>query len=488
MPPEIHTSVELVSTVGGNQSNADIQYFVQGPDLAEARQVLRRPAREDEDHPRRGGRGHLAAYRQAGAPPRDRPPARGRSRRLACTTSSRRSTRWSPARSPPRSTPAKTSTTSASAPRSSSAAAPKASQDDRAIRQARLRAARRGRPHRARHRAVVHQPHQPPAPGHAHRQRAARRLAGRVLAKLNEYRDQVRHGPGVSLRTRRHVEGTRPHRLLLHDRHLAVVHLHVHRAGGAVRVVHPPDHDSADAAAGRSVRHPVAARRRPDREHLLRPRPAAAVRHRQEERDSADRPHQRPARAGHEALRRHHAGQPRPAPPDSDDDHRAGRRHAAARHVERRRRGDQPLHRRARGRRAVAVPAADAAGRAGLLLAVRGPRRLREEDSPQAQAQARRGGRWTRSARDVLRGAGRPRADSRNEAAAEDRARRPASASSARPGCRSPRPSSASSRAIPSSAFRVSRRNRPASRSRRPRAPTIRCSASTRIAPAPSRR
>ena len=32
-PPEIHTGVELVSTVGGNQSNADIQYFIQGPDL-----------------------------------------------------------------------------------------------------------------------------------------------------------------------------------------------------------------------------------------------------------------------------------------------------------------------------------------------------------------------------------------------------------------------------------------------------------------------
>jgi HAE1 family hydrophobic/amphiphilic exporter-1 len=32
-PADIHTSVDLVSTVGGNQSNADIQYFIQGPDL-----------------------------------------------------------------------------------------------------------------------------------------------------------------------------------------------------------------------------------------------------------------------------------------------------------------------------------------------------------------------------------------------------------------------------------------------------------------------
>jgi hydrophobic/amphiphilic exporter-1 (mainly G- bacteria), HAE1 family len=33
-PPEIHTGVEPVNSVGGNQSNADIQYYVEGPDLA----------------------------------------------------------------------------------------------------------------------------------------------------------------------------------------------------------------------------------------------------------------------------------------------------------------------------------------------------------------------------------------------------------------------------------------------------------------------
>ena len=32
-PPDIHTGVELVSTIGGNQSNAEVQYFIQGPDL-----------------------------------------------------------------------------------------------------------------------------------------------------------------------------------------------------------------------------------------------------------------------------------------------------------------------------------------------------------------------------------------------------------------------------------------------------------------------
>jgi HAE1 family hydrophobic/amphiphilic exporter-1 len=32
-PPEVHSSVELVSVVGGTQSNADVQYFIQGTDL-----------------------------------------------------------------------------------------------------------------------------------------------------------------------------------------------------------------------------------------------------------------------------------------------------------------------------------------------------------------------------------------------------------------------------------------------------------------------
>ena len=34
LPPEIHSSAELVNSVGGNQSNADIQYIVKGPELA----------------------------------------------------------------------------------------------------------------------------------------------------------------------------------------------------------------------------------------------------------------------------------------------------------------------------------------------------------------------------------------------------------------------------------------------------------------------
>ena len=37
-PSNLHTSVELVSSVGGGQSNAQVQYFIQGPDLAKLSQ------------------------------------------------------------------------------------------------------------------------------------------------------------------------------------------------------------------------------------------------------------------------------------------------------------------------------------------------------------------------------------------------------------------------------------------------------------------
>ena len=33
LPSDLHTGVELVSSIGGNQSNAEVQYFIQGPDL-----------------------------------------------------------------------------------------------------------------------------------------------------------------------------------------------------------------------------------------------------------------------------------------------------------------------------------------------------------------------------------------------------------------------------------------------------------------------
>uniref|UniRef100_Q025G5 Acriflavin resistance protein n=1 Tax=Solibacter usitatus (strain Ellin6076) TaxID=234267 RepID=Q025G5_SOLUE len=63
-PPEIHTGVELVSSVGGNQSNAEIQYYIQGPDLkklADYSQALltkmrAMPALVDQDSTLRSGK------------------------------------------------------------------------------------------------------------------------------------------------------------------------------------------------------------------------------------------------------------------------------------------------------------------------------------------------------------------------------------------------------------------------------------------------
>ena len=80
-PPEIHTGVELVSTVGGNQSNAEIQYFIQGPDLQKLTDLFPGAAGQDESQPQPGGHRYHAAQRQAGSAAGDRPPARRRSRR-----------------------------------------------------------------------------------------------------------------------------------------------------------------------------------------------------------------------------------------------------------------------------------------------------------------------------------------------------------------------------------------------------------------------
>ena len=107
-------------------------------------------------------------------------------------------------------------------------------------------------------------------------------------------------------------------------------------------------------------------------EHLLGARPAGAVRRREEELDSADRPRQ-PA-AGEracDARRGDRAGQPRPAAADPDDHVRVRRRHDPARRLERHRRRHQPRDRLRHLRRPVAGAAADAARHAGRLLAVR---------------------------------------------------------------------------------------------------------------------
>ena len=128
------------------------------------------------------------------------------------------------------------------------------------------------------------------------------------------------HGPGLPVVSQLHAapdRGRHPRRL--------------HRAGHALRIVHPSHHDPVGPALGRRRRAPDAdalplrsQRHRPDRHH-------PADRHRQEERHHDDRLRARGrARAGQEPV----AGDPRslPAalPPDHDDHLRRDRRRPAA--------------------------------------------------------------------------------------------------------------------------------------------------------------
>ena len=148
-------------------------------------------------------------------------------------------------------------------------------------------------------------------------------------------------------------------------------YLHVPDPGGAVRVVGASVHDFDCPAADAAVR----AAFDPDfpylAEYLLHSGDSGAVRRREEERDFAGRPHEPTASAGHEPLRRHYCGEPRPPAPDFDDFGGVRGRSVSAGLVERGRIGNEPQYRLHGHWRADALAAFDAAGDAGVLLAVR---------------------------------------------------------------------------------------------------------------------
>ena len=133
----------------------------------------------------------------------------------------------------------------------------------------------------------------------------------------------------------------------------------LHRARRALRELHPPDHDSLGAAVGRARRADHALPVRQRAQHLLVRRPGHADRHRQEERDHADRLRARGRAQARQVadrgdLRRLH----HPLPADHDDhDGGAARRGADRARLRRRRRGAQAA--RPRGGRRPGGLAAD---------------------------------------------------------------------------------------------------------------------------------
>ncbi len=106
-------------------------------------------------------------------------------------------------------------------------------------------------------------------------------------------------------------------------------------------------------------------------QHLLRPRPARAVRRREEELDPADRSRQPAPGPRAERARGDHPGEPRPAAAHPDDHAVVRGGHDSARAVERRRLGHQPRDRVRHHRRADAGARADAGRDARRVLAVR---------------------------------------------------------------------------------------------------------------------
>ena len=146
----------------------------------------------------------------------------------------------------------------------------------------------------------------------------------------------------------------------------------LHRAGRALRELHPSDHDPVDPAVGRHRRAAGAddGRRRSQRRRHHRHR--AADRHRQEERDHDDRLRaRRRAQRGQGAAGGDPPGLPAALPADPDDDHRRPGRRAAADAGHRHRLGAAPSARPHHRRRPDRQPDADPVHHAGDLPRLR---------------------------------------------------------------------------------------------------------------------
>ena len=234
-------------------------------------------------------------------------------------------------------------------------------------------------------------------------------------------------------------------------------HHGLHRAGRALRELHPSDHDPVDPAVGRHRRPAGADDRRRRSQRRRHHRHRAADRHRQEERHHDDRlrPRGRAPR-GQGAAGGDPPGLPAALPADPDDHHRGPGRRAAADAGHRHRLGAAPSARPHHRRRPDREPGADALHHAGDLSGLRpaGPaparRAARHAALSRAASDARRKTRCREpvgplhrpagrhDAADDRAGAGRRMAlhEAAGVAAAQGRLSRP---SRSRPACPAPR-------------------------------------------------
>src|SRR5439155_271964 len=151
----------------------------------------------------------------------------------------------------------------------------------------------------------------------------------------------------------------------------ALLHLHVYRAGGAVRIVYPPGDSSAGVAAEFAVRANFADRNRPGAEYVHASRAVGAFRNGEEELDTADRSHQWAETKGYGTARSSGPGEPRPATSDPDDHNRICCWNDAACIKQRSRFRHQPLNFSGGYRRTVIVFAAYAGGHACGVFDIR---------------------------------------------------------------------------------------------------------------------
>ena len=168
-----------------------------------------------------------------------------------------------------------------------------------------------------------------------------RQIARRSGGEFGQLREVEALAGGIQVGVHRSREDVVRIELELLDRVRLGVRVYVHDLGGAVRELRASDHDSHLVATDDSLRGAIAHSAPHESGRVRHVRPVHAVRHREEERHSASRLHERAARARSRTRRGDHGSEPHTTAPDLDDHghahrgdgadgngRRSGRRHA----------------------------------------------------------------------------------------------------------------------------------------------------------------